>query len=102
MAEEDGYSLMRSLRDAGIVTPAIALTAYARLEDADEARAAGFQVHLAKPVDATRLDRRGRRIARRTERSLIGRGSVRLTSGSDLAISAPGRGAVVAFGAICH
>ena len=55
MAEEDGYSLMRSLREAGIVTPAIALTAYARLEDADEARAAGYQVHLAKPVDATRL-----------------------------------------------
>jgi signal transduction histidine kinase/ActR/RegA family two-component response regulator len=55
MAEEDGYSLIRSLRAAGIVTPAIALTAYARHEDADEARAAGFQVHLSKPVDAGRL-----------------------------------------------
>jgi signal transduction histidine kinase/CheY-like chemotaxis protein len=55
MAEEDGYSLVRSLRAAGIVTPAIALTAYARHEDADEARAAGFQVHLSKPVDAGRL-----------------------------------------------
>jgi CheY-like chemotaxis protein len=55
MPEEDGYSLMRSLRGAGIDTPAIALTAYARREDADAAREAGFQVHLPKPVDAGRL-----------------------------------------------
>jgi signal transduction histidine kinase/ActR/RegA family two-component response regulator len=55
MPEEDGYSLMRSLRGAGIATPAIALTAYARHEDAEEARAAGFQIHLPKPVDAARL-----------------------------------------------
>jgi CheY-like chemotaxis protein len=55
MPEEDGYSLMRSLRGAGITTPAIALTAYARLEDAEEAHAAGFQVHLPKPVDAGQL-----------------------------------------------
>jgi signal transduction histidine kinase len=52
MPEEDGYSLLRSLRGAGIETPAIALTAYARREDADEAFAAGFQMHLPKPVDA--------------------------------------------------
>jgi len=55
MPEEDGYSLMRSLRNAGVVTPAIALTAYARQEDAVEARAAGFQIHLPKPIDAGRL-----------------------------------------------
>jgi len=55
MADEDGYSLIRSLRSVGIATPAIALTAYARREDADEARAAGFQIHLPKPVDAGRL-----------------------------------------------
>jgi CheY-like chemotaxis protein len=55
MPEEDSYSLMRSLRGAGIATPSIALTAYARHEDADEARAAGFQVHLPKHVDAGRL-----------------------------------------------
>ena len=52
MPLEDGYSLMRSLRTAGITTPAIALTAYARHEDANEARAAGYQIHLPKPVDA--------------------------------------------------
>jgi signal transduction histidine kinase len=55
MPEEDGYSLIRSLRNAGNLTPAIALTAYARQEDAEEARAAGFQIHLPKPVDAGRL-----------------------------------------------
>lgn len=55
MPEEDGYSLMRSLRLAGNVTPAIALTAYVRRRDADEARAAGFQIHLPKPVDTGRL-----------------------------------------------
>ena len=55
MAEEDGYSLLRSLRGAGIATPAIALTAYARQEDAEASRAAGFQIHLAKPVDTGRL-----------------------------------------------
>jgi CheY-like chemotaxis protein len=55
MPEEDGYSLMQSLRSAGVVTPAIALTAYARQEDADDAHAAGFQIHLAKPVNAIQL-----------------------------------------------
>jgi signal transduction histidine kinase/ActR/RegA family two-component response regulator len=55
MPEENGYSLIESLRTAGITTPAIALTAYARREDADQARSAGFQIHLPKPVDAVRL-----------------------------------------------
>ena len=55
MPEENGYSLIASLRTAGVTTPAIALTAYARREDADEARSAGFQIHLPKPVDAVRL-----------------------------------------------
>jgi signal transduction histidine kinase/ActR/RegA family two-component response regulator len=55
MPEEDGYSLIQSLRTAGVTTPAIALTANARREDAEEARTAGFQIHLAKPIDAARL-----------------------------------------------
>jgi signal transduction histidine kinase/ActR/RegA family two-component response regulator len=55
MPEEDGYSLVRSLRRLGITTPAIALTAYSRQEDAEEAQAAGFQIHLPKPVEADRL-----------------------------------------------
>ena len=55
LPEEDGYSLLRSLRDLGLETPAIALTAYARREDAEAARAAGFQMQMSKPVDAERL-----------------------------------------------
>jgi len=35
--------------------PAIALTAFARQEDAAKARQAGYGVHLPKPVDPSRL-----------------------------------------------
>jgi len=36
-------------------TPAIALTAFARPEDRHHALQAGFQLHLAKPIDARSL-----------------------------------------------
>jgi len=54
MPEIDGYELMRRIRalpvaDGGI-TPAIALTGYARSEERNRALAAGFQAFLAKPV----------------------------------------------------
>ena len=55
MPEENGYSLIQSLRAAGLSTPAIALTALARREDADAAHAAGFQLHIAKPIDVAGL-----------------------------------------------
>jgi hypothetical protein len=58
MPEEDGYALIRSLRaketDAHHL-PAIALTAHARSEDVERALQSGFEVHVAKPVDADRL-----------------------------------------------
>jgi signal transduction histidine kinase/CheY-like chemotaxis protein len=59
MPKEDGYALMRSVRamtseDVAQV-PAIALTAHVRPEDAERALASGFQMHLAKPVDSSRL-----------------------------------------------
>jgi PAS domain S-box-containing protein len=54
MPGEDGYSLVRRVRELpperGGRIPAVALTAYARPEDAGEASRAGFDVHLAKPV----------------------------------------------------
>ena len=52
MPDEDGYSLIRRVRLLGgeRKLPAIALTAYARQQDADEAIAAGYDRHLAKPV----------------------------------------------------
>jgi signal transduction histidine kinase len=59
MPNEDGYSLMRSVRalESEITghLPAIALTAHARAEDIDRAFASGFQVHVAKPVEAAQL-----------------------------------------------
>jgi len=50
MPEEDGYSLIRRVREMGGRLPAIALTAYARKQDADQAIASGFDRHLPKPV----------------------------------------------------
>ncbi|MET0285324.1 MAG: response regulator [Polyangiales bacterium] len=59
MPEADGYTLIRQVRELpareGSNTPAIALTAYARAEDVARSFEAGFQRHLAKPVDAERL-----------------------------------------------
>lgn len=58
MPEEDGMALMRRIRalpgPAGTVA-AIALTAYATDEDKRCAIAAGFDAHLAKPVEARQL-----------------------------------------------
>jgi len=52
MPDEDGYSLIRRLRQMGgdRKLPAIALTAYARQQDADDAIASGYDRHLPKPV----------------------------------------------------
>ena len=59
MPEEDGYSFInkvRSLpRDKGGDTPAAALTAYARDVDRRQALAAGYQMHIAKPIGAGQL-----------------------------------------------
>ncbi len=59
MPVEDGYALMRRVRGLSIArggrTPAIALTAYVREEDARRALAAGFQRHVGKPVDPREL-----------------------------------------------
>jgi CheY-like chemotaxis protein len=59
MPGEDGYELMRKLRarelERGGFVPAIALTAYARAEDARRAIEAGYQTHIPKPVDPGEL-----------------------------------------------
>jgi CheY-like chemotaxis protein len=59
MAEEDGYSLIRKIRlreaTMGRHLPAAALTAYAKTEDRAAALAAGFEDHVAKPVEPERL-----------------------------------------------
>ena len=59
MPGEDGYSLIKKLRalapaDGGR-TPALALTAYARMEDRTRAMVAGFNMHIAKPIEPAEL-----------------------------------------------
>jgi len=60
MPNEDGYQLLGRVRELerqrGMAqTPAVAFTAYAGEADRERARAAGFQLHLAKPVDPAQL-----------------------------------------------
>ena len=67
MPDEDGYSLIRRVRTLAAeqgwklstsgesVPKAIALTAFAREEERDQALAAGFQLHLPKPVEPSNL-----------------------------------------------
>jgi signal transduction histidine kinase/CheY-like chemotaxis protein/HAMP domain-containing protein len=60
MPREDGYELIRSIRQAEDAhdrprLPAIAVTAYARGEDRDRAIAAGYDRHISKPVDPEAL-----------------------------------------------
>jgi two-component system CheB/CheR fusion protein len=61
MPGEDGYSFLRRLRARGPARggsiPAMALTALAGEGDRDRALAAGYQMHLTKPVDVDRLRR---------------------------------------------
>jgi CheY-like chemotaxis protein len=56
MPDLDGYELIKRVRqieaDLGQkALPALALTAYAKAEDRVRALAAGYHVHLSKPVD---------------------------------------------------
>jgi PAS domain S-box-containing protein len=59
MPGEDGYELIQKIRalpqERGGRIPAVALTAYARLEDRMQALSAGFQMHVAKPVEPAEL-----------------------------------------------
>lgn len=59
LPDEDGYALIEKVRalpaEAGGAIPAVALTAFARAEDRRRAMLAGFQLHLAKPVEPAEL-----------------------------------------------
>jgi len=59
MPSENGYDLIRRVRalhpDRGGRIPAVALTGYATPEDIDRALAAGYQRHVAKPMDPFEL-----------------------------------------------
>ena len=59
LPEMDGYQLMEQIRKMNVTDgggiPAVALTAFARSEDRTRALRAGYQTHLAKPVESTEL-----------------------------------------------
>ncbi len=70
MPVEDGYTLIRKIREReaerGGQLPAVALTAYVREEDCQQAIASGFQMHMSKPVDTTQLVMAVAKLAGRT------------------------------------
>jgi CheY-like chemotaxis protein len=59
MPDEDGYSLLQRLRTGDDpqlkALPAVALTGYAGEDDRTRSLAAGFQIHLTKPIDPQAL-----------------------------------------------
>ncbi len=59
MPDEDGYSVVQKVRQLPLAqggnVPAIALTAFARLEDRRRAILSGFQMHMSKPVEPSEL-----------------------------------------------
>jgi len=59
MPGEDGYDLVRKVRsldkEQGGNTPALALTGYASNEEGEKALSAGFQIHMAKPIEPSSL-----------------------------------------------
>ncbi|MEH1840612.1 MAG: PAS domain-containing protein [Nostoc sp.] len=59
MPEVDGYSLIQQIRtltpEKGGKIPAIALTAYARVDDYQQAITSGYQRHVTKPLDPEEL-----------------------------------------------
>ncbi|HYY51906.1 MAG TPA: response regulator [Myxococcales bacterium] len=52
---DDGYELIRRVREIDPAIPAAALTAYATPQDRRRAIEAGFQAHIAKPVEPSDL-----------------------------------------------
>ena len=73
MPGEDGFELISKIRamgpEHGGNIPAIALTAYARAEDRRRVLEAGFQRHVAKPVEPSSLAGAVASLARRTAKA---------------------------------
>ena len=59
MPNDDGYALIEKVRNMkskrARQTPAVALTAYVTNEDRERALAAGFQLHVSKPIEPANL-----------------------------------------------
>ncbi|MGH7319393.1 MAG: ATP-binding protein, partial [Candidatus Rokuibacteriota bacterium] len=73
MPGEDGYSLIRKVRALGLKeggsVPAVAVTAYGSVDDRIRLLAAGFQMHVPKPVEPAELVTVVASVAGRTPRS---------------------------------
>jgi signal transduction histidine kinase/CheY-like chemotaxis protein len=70
MPGQDGYDLIREVRRRGFLAselPAVALTAFVHSNDERDALSAGFQIHVAKPVDVHELTSVIARLAGRSE-----------------------------------
>ena len=59
MPEQDGYELIRKIRalsnEEGGSIPALALTGYATRKDRERSLSAGYQQHMAKPIEQSDL-----------------------------------------------
>jgi len=51
LPSEDGYALIRRVREIDSTVPAAALTAYASIDDHRRALESGFQAHVTKPIE---------------------------------------------------
>ena len=51
LPSEDGYALIRRVREIDSTVPAAALTAFASIDDHRRALEAGFQAHVTKPIE---------------------------------------------------
>jgi YesN/AraC family two-component response regulator len=71
LPDEDGYALIRKARalldERGEKIPAVALTAYSSHEDRQQALAAGFEIHMAKPPGPRELIDVVAKLTRRSE-----------------------------------
>jgi CheY-like chemotaxis protein len=69
MPDQDGYSMIRALRvmPEGRRLRAIAVSAYARREDKKRALAAGYDTHVAKPVERQEIFEAIERVSRQRQ-----------------------------------
>ncbi|HUN81422.1 MAG TPA: response regulator, partial [Phycisphaerae bacterium] len=66
MPVKDGYALIREIREKDPDVPAVALTAYTRAEDRARALAAGYNIHIPKPINPQELVRVVSELAQRS------------------------------------